>query len=131
VTGSVDQWGQVQSVGGVNQKIEGFHKACKADGLTGDQGVIIPQANQRNLMLDEGVVRDAAEGRFHVYTISTVDEGIELLTGLPAGTPDEDGEYPEDSIHGRVAHRLKELAKGAKRKRLAQENASDTEGAES
>jgi lon-related putative ATP-dependent protease len=131
VTGSVDQWGQVQSVGGVNQKTEGFHKACKADGLTGDQGVIIPQANQRNLMLDEGVVRDAAEGRFHVYTISTVDEGIELLTGLPAGTPDEDGEYPEDSIHGRVAHRLKELAKGAKRKRLAQENASDTEEAES
>jgi lon-related putative ATP-dependent protease len=129
VTGSVDQWGQVQPVGGVNQKIEGFHKACKARGLTGDQGVIIPRPNRRNLMLSEDVVEDVAEGRFHVHTVSAVDEGIELLTGTPAGEQDADGEYPEDTIHGRVARRLKELAKGVKKGRHSSGRASGKEEA--
>ena len=129
VTGSVDQWGRVQPVGGVNQKIEGFHKICTARGLTGDQGVIIPSANQRNLMLNEDVVEDVRAGRFHVYTASIVDEGIELLTGKPAGEVDAEGEYPAESVHGRVARRLRQLAKEMKKGSQAREEAEPDEEA--
>lgn len=110
VTGSVDQQGRVQPVGGVTLKIEGFFRVCKEMGLTGDQGVIIPAANVRNLMLDPEVVRAVAEGKFHIYPVTTVDEGIELLTGIPAGARDESGQFPEGTLHARVMARLQELA---------------------
>lgn len=110
VTGSVNQLGQVQAIGGVNEKIEGFFDICQARGLTGDQGVIIPAANIRHLMLRQDVVEAAAAGKFHIYPVRTIDEGIELLTGMPAGTPDEEGNYPPDTFNGKVQSRLTELA---------------------
>ncbi len=110
VTGSVDQRGVVQAVGGVNEKIEGHFAVCKAAGLTSDQGVVMPRANVRHLMLDDEVVDAVAAGRFHVWAIDDVDEGIELLTGVPAGTPQPDGTYPSGSIHARVQARLAEYA---------------------
>ncbi|CUS02324.2 Peptidase S16 lon domain protein [Candidatus Promineifilum breve] len=106
VTGSVDQRGQVQTIGGVNEKIEGFFDVCRARGLTGDQGVLIPAANVENLMLRHDVVEAARAGQFHIYPIATVDEGIALLTGIAAGEVGEDGAYPADSINGRVMARL-------------------------
>ncbi len=128
VTGSVDQQGRVQPVGGVNHKIEGFFRVCRERGLTGDQGVIIPAANVRNLMLDPEVVQAVAEGKFHIYPVTTVDEGIELLTGIPAGTRDESGQFPEGTLHARVLARLKELAekleKGGERKTGANSSGS-------
>lgn len=106
VTGAVSQWGEVLAIGRVNEKIESFFDICKARGLTGDQGVLIPQANARELMLRADVVEAAAAGQFHIYAVPTIDEGITLLTGIPAGELDENGEYPEDSINGRVVARL-------------------------
>ncbi len=110
VTGSVDQQGHVQPIGGVNEKIEGFFLTCQHEGLTGEQGVVIPARNAVNLVLRADVRRAVAEGRFHIYPVDTVDQGLEILTGLPAGEPDEDGLYPEDSVHGRVLARLDEIA---------------------
>jgi len=106
VTGSVNQKGEVQPIGGVNEKIEGFYRVCKAKGLTGDQGVLIPAANVENLMLCEEVVEAVEAGRFHVYPVATIEEGIELLTGVPAGELQEDGTYPEETVFGRAAARL-------------------------
>jgi lon-related putative ATP-dependent protease len=100
VTGSVDQFGGIQPIGGVNEKIEGFFGYCKSRGLTGTQGVMIPIQNVKHLMLRDDVLDAVRDGMFSVWAISTVDEGIEILTGTPAGRPDESGEYPEDSIHG-------------------------------
>jgi lon-related putative ATP-dependent protease len=111
VTGSVDQHGQVQPIGGVNQKIEGFFDVCEVKGLTGDQGVIIPAANTRHLMLRQDVIDAVAAGRFHIWAVNTIDEGIALLTGHPAGEPDENGLYPERSVNRQVADRLAEMAK--------------------
>jgi len=116
VTGSVNQKGEVQPIGGVNQKIEGFYQVCKAKGLTGDQGVIIPVQNIANLMLDEEVIEAVRAGQFHIYAVSNVTEGIEILTGLPAGTPDEDGNYPPDSVYGLVQKRIKEIHQKAREK---------------
>jgi predicted ATP-dependent protease len=110
VTGSVDQRGQIQTIGGVNEKIEGFFDACRGVGLTGKQGVVIPAANTRHLMLRRDVVTAAAEGRFAIYPIDTVDQGIELLTGTPAGQADAEGVYPPDTINRRVADRLDAFA---------------------
>jgi lon-related putative ATP-dependent protease len=110
VTGSVNQRGQVQAIGGVNQKIEGFFDICEARGLTGDQGVIIPASNVKNLMLRHDVIDAVGEGRFHIYPVETVDEGIEILTGVPAGERGPDGNYPEGSINFKVEQRLGELA---------------------
>jgi predicted ATP-dependent protease len=110
VTGSVDQNGQVQAVGAVNHKIEAFYATCRTQGLTGDQGVIVPAANVHNLMLDEEVVAAVRDGRFHVWAVRTVDEGIELLTGRRAGRRRADGSYPPDSVHGLVAERLADYA---------------------
>lgn len=109
VTGSVNQLGQVQAIGGVNEKIEGFYSLCKLKGLTGQQGVMIPQANVQHLMLDEEVVAACEEGRFHVWSVSTVDEGIELLTGVPAGQW-SDGRWDTGSINAAVDQRLHEFA---------------------
>ena len=110
VTGSVNQNGRVQAIGGVNEKIEGFYDLCQATGLTGDQGVLIPAANVRHLMLRPDVVAAVADGRFHIYPITHVDEGIELLTGIPAGSPDAAGCYPPESVNGRVVACLDKLA---------------------
>ena len=110
VTGSVNQQGQIQAIGGVNQKIEGFFEVCKAKGLTGEQGVIIPHQNVKNLMLKQEVVEAAEEGKFHVYAIKTIDEGIELLTGVTAGEAGKDDTYPEDTVNYLVNQRLKEQA---------------------
>ena len=110
VTGSVNQRGQVQAIGGANEKIEGFFDICQARGLTGEQGVLIPAANVKNLMLRHDVVAAVAEGKFHVYPVATIDEGIELLTGMPAGEADEDGRYPAETINRRVADYLENLA---------------------
>jgi lon-related putative ATP-dependent protease len=110
VTGSISQRGQIQAIGAVNEKIEGFFDVCRARGLTGEQGVLIPAANVDDLMLRRDVVEAAAAGQFHVYPITTVDEGIALLTGLPAGELDEAGDYPPDSLNGLIVARLKQLA---------------------
>lgn len=106
VTGSVDQFGRVQSIGAVNEKIEGYFDICNKRGLTGKQGVIIPAANVSHLMLRQDVVNAATSGLFHVYAVETVDEALELLTGIPAGVPDEEGNLPEDSLNAQVAMRL-------------------------
>lgn len=109
VTGSVDQRGQLQPIGGVNEKIEGFFDVCRARGLTGEQGVVIPVQNLNNLMLRREV-RDAVhEARFHVWAIATIDEGMEILTGVPAGVQDATGKWPEGSVNARVDRRLREL----------------------
>ncbi|MCS7222473.1 MAG: ATP-binding protein [Anaerolineae bacterium] len=110
VTGSVNQHGQIQPIGGVNEKIEGFFDVCKARGLTGEQGVLIPAANVKNLMLRQDVVEAVAAGKFHIYPIETIDQGIEILTGIPAGERDESGNYPEGTFNARVRARLAELA---------------------
>lgn len=110
VTGSVNQTGQVQAIGGVNQKIEGFFDLCAARGLTGEQGVLIPDANVKHLMLRQDVVEAVAAGRFNVYPVATIDQGIELLTGVPAGEPDGEGRYPEGTVNRLVADRLAEMA---------------------
>ena len=110
VTGSVNQKGEIQPIGGVNQKIEGFFQVCKARGFNGNQGVIIPRQNLRNLMLREEVVDAVKRGKFRVYAVGTVDEGIEVLTGIEAGVKREDGTYPESGINYRVDKTLKEMA---------------------
>ncbi|MBT3045816.1 MAG: ATP-binding protein [Candidatus Thiodiazotropha sp.] len=102
VTGSVNQLGEVQAIGGVNEKIEGYYEICKARGLSGDQGVLIPSANVKHLMLREDVVEAVKGGKFAVYPVSTVDEGIALLTGIAAGERDGNGLFPEDSVNGLV-----------------------------
>jgi predicted ATP-dependent protease len=110
VTGSVNQLGQVQAIGAVNHKIEGFFDICNARGLTGDQGVLIPSANVRHLMLREDVVEAAKAGKFHIYAVSNVDEAIELLTGVAAGVPDEQGNIPEGTINYLVASQIAEMS---------------------
>jgi lon-related putative ATP-dependent protease len=109
VTGSVNQRGEVQPVGGVNEKVEGFFDVCRARGLDGQQGVLVPAANVKHLMLRADLVEAAAAGRFHVYPVETVDQAVELLTGVPAGEPDEEGLYPPESVYGQVQQRLAEL----------------------
>jgi lon-related putative ATP-dependent protease len=111
MTGSVNQHGLSQPIGGVNEKIEGFFEVCKTRGLSGEQGVIIPVSNKRNLMLHPEVIEAVAAGHFHLYAVENVDQAISLLTGLPVGEADEKGEYPADSINGRVQARLREMAR--------------------
>jgi lon-related putative ATP-dependent protease len=119
VTGSVNQHGQVQAIGGVNEKIEGFFDLCRARGLTGEQGVLIPASNVKHLMLRHDVVEAVAAGQFQIYAVETIDQGIELLTGVPAGERNKAGNYPKGSVNYRVEARLTELAK--KRADLAKE----------
>jgi predicted ATP-dependent protease len=108
VTGSVNQHGQVQAIGGVNEKVEGFFDICRARGLDGSQGVVIPETNQKDLMLRPDLVDAAASGLFHVYAVRHADEALEILTGIPAGSPDAMGIYPEASVNGQVQRRLME-----------------------
>ncbi len=114
VTGSINQKGEVQAIGGVNQKIEGFYDVCKAKGLTGNQAVIIPETNVEHLMLREDVVEAIREGKFSIYSINNVDDGIELITGLKAGRRRKDGKFQHGSANRRVQDRLEQLAKGMK-----------------
>jgi predicted ATP-dependent protease len=109
ITGSVNQHGQAQAIGGVNEKIEGFFDICSARGLTGEQGVLIPFANIKHLMLRRDVVAAAEAGRFHIYAVDNVDQAISLLTGLPAGEANAKGIYPDGSLNRKVATRLAEL----------------------
>lgn len=110
VTGSVNQQGEVQAIGGVNEKIEGFFDICKARGLTGEQGVLIPASNIKHLMLREDVIQAVEAGEYHIYPVGTIDEGIEILTGLEAGERDDMGAYPDESVNGRVQAALNRLA---------------------
>jgi len=121
VTGSLNQKGEIQPIGGVNEKIEGFFGVCKAKGLTGSQGVIIPRQNVQDLMLRRDVVETVAEGRFHVYPISTIDEGIELLTGIEAGQKKEDGAFEEGTLNSLVDMELQRLAQGWRKYQAALE----------
>ena len=107
ITGSINQFGEVQAIGGVNDKIEGFFRLCQARGLTGKQGVIIPRVNVPNLMLHQSVLDAAKDGLFHIYAVDNVDQALSLLAGEDAGTPDEEGNFPEGSINDRVVQRLK------------------------
>lgn len=107
ITGSINQFGEVQAIGGVNVKIEGFFRLCQARGLTGRQGVIIPRVNVPNLMLDQAVLDAAREGLFHIWAVDNVDQALSLLAGEDAGAPDEQGNFPSGSINDRVVQRLK------------------------
>ncbi len=111
VTGSVNQKGKIQAIGGVNQKIEGFFEVCKTKTLSGTQGVIIPRANTKNLMLRKEVIDAVKKRKFRVYQISTVEEGIEILTGVPAGKADKNGKYPEGTVYGAVQEKLEQYFK--------------------
>ncbi|MDE2120366.1 MAG: AAA family ATPase, partial [Betaproteobacteria bacterium] len=110
ITGSVNQFGEAQAIGGVNEKIEGFFDICQARGLNGEQGVLIPQANVKHLMLRDDVLQACEQGRFHVWAVRDVDEAMECLTGVPAGTPDEQGLVPPDTVNFMVGAQLAELA---------------------
>jgi len=110
ITGSINQFGEVQAVGAVNEKIEGFFRLCEARGLTGEQGVIIPRANVATLMLDERVLQAVENGMFHVYAVSQADEALSLLVGEEAGVLDDKGQFTEGSVNARVVERLREIA---------------------
>ena len=115
ITGSVDQLGRVQAIGAANEKIEGFADICSATGLTGEQGVLIPRSNVQHLMLRADVVKLVADGRFQVWPIETIDDAMELLTGVPAGEAGENGTYPEETVNGRVRRRLIQFAEQRER----------------
>jgi len=119
VTGSVNQHGRFQPIGGVNEKIEGFFDICVAKGLTGEQGVLIPESNIQHLMLRQDVIDAVVAGKFHIHAVKTIDQGLEILTGMTAGEPDDTGAYLKESINGKVQQRLKEFAD--RRKRFARE----------
>lgn len=110
ITGSINQFGEVQAVGGVNEKIEGFFRLCQARGLTGEQGVIIPHSNVSNLMLDDRVLQAVRAGQFNVYAVRHVDEALGLLVGEPAGQQDDQGRFPRGSVNAKVVERLREIA---------------------
>jgi lon-related putative ATP-dependent protease len=114
VTGSVNQWGDVQAIGGVNEKVEGFFDVCRARGLTGEQGVLIPQSNVQHLMLREDVVEAVEKGNFAIYGVSTIDQGLEILTGQASGHRGADGTFPEGSVNARVEARLRAFAERAR-----------------
>lgn len=114
ITGSVNQKGDIQPIGGVNEKITGFYEVCKDRGLTGEQGVVIPIQNVNDLMLGKEIISDVEAGKFHIYAISNVDEGVELLMDIQAGEQDEKGNYPKDSLYGKVNAKLDEMYELAK-----------------
>ena len=111
VTGSVNQKGEVQAIGGVNEKIEGFFQICKMKGFNGEQGVVIPVQNVRNLHLSDEIIDSVKKGKFHIYAVSTIDEGIEILTGVPAGKKDKNGKFPYGTINYLVYEKLKKYSK--------------------
>lgn len=131
VTGSMDQNGEVQPVGGINEKIEGFFELCKMRGLTGNQGVIIPERNVKNLMLKKEVVDAVRDGKFSIYAIEKMEEGIELLTGIPAGELKDDGTYPEGTFNFLVSKRLTEISEIMEKKKEEEEKKGETRKDES
>jgi predicted ATP-dependent protease len=126
VTGSVNQRGQVQAIGGVNEKIEGYFDVCRAMGLRGGEGVLIPKANVRNLMLADRVRDAVTAGKFHIFPVSTIDEGIAILTGVPSGVPAAKGLYPRGTVNRLVVDRLATLAEKAKESARKKDDRSDT-----
>jgi predicted ATP-dependent protease len=114
VTGSVNQRGEIQPIGGVNEKIHGYFKVCKLKGLNGEQGVIIPHQNVKNLMLPEEIIDAVKAGKFHIYSVHNIDEGIEILTGVKAGKLNKNGSYTRNSVYDRVNQKLQELIKPSK-----------------
>jgi lon-related putative ATP-dependent protease len=128
VTGSVNQKGEIQPIGGVNEKIEGFYRLCKVKGLTGEQGVMIPAQNVDHLMLHPEVIRAVAEGRFHIWVVRTIEEGIELLTGLRAGRRRADGTFEEGTLFHKVAQKLKEIQANLDASRASQEEEEENDG---
>ncbi len=114
VTGSVNQLGEIQAIGGVSKKIEGFFEICNSQGLTGEQGVIIPRANVKNLVCNDRVVEAVKSGKFHIYVVSTVEQGIEILTGVRAGRRTKNGEFPRGTVFRAVEDRLREMAEQLK-----------------
>jgi ATP-dependent Lon protease len=115
ITGSMNQRGEIQAIGGVNEKIEGFYDCCMKKGLTGKQGVMIPKSNIKDLMLRKDVVAAVKKGKYHVYAVKNIDEGIEILTGKKAGGVNPDGSYPKGTINYLVNNKLMELAEGLSR----------------
>jgi predicted ATP-dependent protease len=111
VTGSVNQKGEIQPIGGVNEKIEGFFQTCKARGFKGNEGVMIPWQNVVNLMLNDEVIEAVREGKFHIYPVRSIEEGIEILTDVPAGSRDENGNYPENTVFNRVQKKIEKFAR--------------------
>jgi predicted ATP-dependent protease len=109
VTGSVNQKGEVQAIGGVNEKIEGYYDVCKLKGFNGSEGVIIPKSNVRNLMLREDVVKAVKDNKFKIWAVDNIDEGIEILTGVSPGKKKSDGEFTKNSVYDRVNRKLKEF----------------------
>lgn len=114
VTGSVNQLGEIQPIGGANEKIEGFFNVCQAQGLTGEQGVVIPKTNVKNLILNDKVVQAVKEGKFHIYAVATVDEGIEILTGKKAGKRQKNGIFPKGTVYWAVEQKLDDMAEQLK-----------------
>jgi predicted ATP-dependent protease len=110
VTGSVNQNGEIQAIGGINRKIEGFYDVCRVKGLTGDQGVLMPASNLRNLMLRADVVKAVEDEKFYIYAVQSIDEGIEVLTGVAAGTRNAAGKFPAGSINALVEEKLTHFA---------------------
>ena len=117
VTGSVNQKGEIQPIGGVNEKIEGFYQICKLRGLTGEHGVIIPIQNVRSLHLPDEIIEAVKKGKFHVYAVSTINEGIEILTGVPAGTKDKNGKFPFGTVNYLVSEKLKKYSEASQKER--------------
>ena len=107
VTGSVNQKGEVQAIGGVNEKIEGYFGVCKLKGFTGEQGVMIPSSNVQNLVLGDEVIQAVSEGRFHIWSVGTIDEGIEVLTGRKAGVRDGSGHFEDGTVNSLVDSQLR------------------------
>jgi predicted ATP-dependent protease len=120
VTGSINQHGEVQPIGGVNEKIEGYFDVCKQEGLTGDQGVLIPASNIKNLMLREDVIQAVRDQQFHIYPIKNIDEGMSLLAGMDMGKRKEDGNYPKGTVNSRVQERLTDFTEKRKAMMKAQ-----------
>jgi predicted ATP-dependent protease len=114
MTGSVNQHGMIQPIGGVNEKIEGFFTTCRQQGLTGEQGVLIPAANVRNLMLRQEVIEAVGQGRFHVWPVKTIDEAMSLFTGMEPGRSGVDGEFPEGTLNRLVQTRLADFTREVK-----------------
>jgi predicted ATP-dependent protease len=121
ITGSINQKGEIQPIGGVNEKIEGFFAVCRNRGLTGDQGVVIPRTNVKNLMLKKDVVEAVRAGKFRVYAVTTASEALEIMTGNPAGERKDDGTYPEGTINFLVDKKLKEMSKKQKAEEKGEE----------
>jgi predicted ATP-dependent protease len=115
VTGSVNQHGEVQPVGGINRKIEGFFDVCRTKGLTGEQGVMIPDLNIKHLVLRKDVVEAVCNGKFHIYPVKTIDEGIRVLTGVDAGDMKKDYTYPKKSVNGMIMAKLEDMGEEIKK----------------